>query len=120
LVGPKRRLTQNRAAQKAFRQRKEKYVKDLEHQLEDLHLKHQNLLQSYVRQVDQVSHLNARVQTLKLENESLRLHFFNGIPTPDRFDANPSRGFEYPGAEFYFDKNMMSGFALTRSPDTIL
>jgi hypothetical protein len=45
--------------------RKEKRVKGLKHQLEDLHQKHQDLLQSYTRKSDKV--LNVRIQELKSE-----------------------------------------------------
>src|SRR5258708_33057856 len=47
LTSHQRRRAQNRASQRAFRERKEKHVKGLEHQLEDLHEKHQDLLQSF-------------------------------------------------------------------------
>lgn len=42
-----RRRAQNRASQRAFRDRKEKYTKELGERLQELETKHQNLMQSY-------------------------------------------------------------------------
>lgn len=84
-----RRRAQNRASQRAFRERKEKHVKGLEHQLEDLHEKHQDLLQSYTRQADEVSKLNGRISELTSELSSLRSgqdQSFSEMLMPDKFD----------------------------------
>jgi predicted nuclease with TOPRIM domain len=84
-----RRRAQNRASQRAFRERKEKHVKGLEHQLEDLHEKHQDLLQSYARQTDEVSKLNNRISELDAELTTLRSchdRSYDDMLMPDRFD----------------------------------
>ena len=60
-----RRRAQNRASQRAFRERKEKHVQQLEHQLEELETKHRELSQSY-------SNLDNNHQELKRESDKLR------------------------------------------------
>ncbi|MCJ1483309.1 hypothetical protein MMC06_003476 [Schaereria dolodes] len=60
-----RRRAQNRASQRAFRERKEKHTQELQHQLDDLESKHQNLLSSY----DKLGSTNAKLQK---ELEQLR------------------------------------------------
>ncbi|EFQ97130.1 hypothetical protein MGYG_00173 [Nannizzia gypsea CBS 118893] len=59
-----RRRAQNRASQRAFRERKEKHVKGLESQLQALHEQHQSLLQSYNSQANEVESLRKKVQEL--------------------------------------------------------
>ncbi|KAI9680319.1 MAG: hypothetical protein M1829_001205 [Trizodia sp. TS-e1964] len=59
-----RRRAQNRASQRAFRERKEKHVKDLEQRLSELEEKHKNLAQSYAK-------LSMANEKLKLDNEKL-------------------------------------------------
>ncbi|KAL2437189.1 hypothetical protein ABEF95_016734 [Exophiala dermatitidis] len=84
-----RRRAQNRASQRAFRERKEKHLKGLEHQLEDLHEKHQDLLQSYTRQADEVTKLNNRIAELTTELGTLRScqdQSFSEMLIPDKFD----------------------------------
>ncbi|KAL9604007.1 MAG: hypothetical protein Q9219_000769 [cf. Caloplaca sp. 3 TL-2023] len=60
-----RRRAQNRASQRAFRERKEKHVQHLEQELETLEAKHCNLMKSH-------SHLGETNDKLKQEVESLR------------------------------------------------
>jgi hypothetical protein len=50
LISAQRRRAQNRASQRAFRERKERHVKNLEQQLEDLHQQYEELLQAYDQQ----------------------------------------------------------------------
>jgi len=120
-----RRRAQNRASQRAFRERKEKHVKGLEHQLEDLHDKHQDLLSSYSRQADEVSKLNARIQDLTSELEMIRSSndmSFSELLTPEKFDAIPGSDMMYSGPEFYFDKGVMdpnSEFSLNQLDDAL-
>jgi len=120
-----RRRAQNRASQRAFRERKERHVKGLEHQLEDLHEKHQDLLQSYSRQADEVAKLNSRIQELNTEIETLRSSSdlsFSEFLTPDKFDAVPGSDLYYSGPECYFDKSAVdlnSEFALSALEDTL-
>ena len=68
----KRRRAQNRASQRAFRERKEKHVKSLETQLELLHEKHQDLLCTFNKQSDSVDKLNRKVEKLKGDLKVLR------------------------------------------------
>jgi len=120
-----RRRAQNRASQRAFRERKERHVKGLEHQLEDLHDKHQDLLQSYTRKADEVSKLNTRISELNSEIEHLRTSSdlsFSDFLTPNKFDAVPGSDMYYAGPECYFDKNAVdlnSDFALSALEDTL-
>jgi len=120
-----RRRAQNRASQRAFRERKEKHVKGLEHQLEDLHDKHQDLLQSYSRQADEVAKLNSRIHELSSEIEMLRTQSdvsFSELLTPEKFDAVPGSDMLYSGPEYYFDKGVMesnSDFSLNHLDDAL-
>jgi len=123
-----RRRAQNRASQRAFRERKEKHVKGLEHQLEDLHEKHQDLLQSYTRQADEVSKLNNRISELTAELNALRScqdQSFSEMLLPDKFDkfdAFSAHDMIYHGPDSYFDKHAVdlnSEFALHSFEDSL-
>jgi len=126
-----RRRAQNRASQRAFRERKEKHVKGLEHQLEDLHEKHQDLLQSYTRQADEVGKLNNRIAELTAELNALRScqdQSFSEMLMPDKFDkfdkfdAFSAHDMLYSGPDCYFDKNAVdlnSEFALHSFEDSL-
>ncbi|KAK2818448.1 hypothetical protein FQN49_007891 [Arthroderma sp. PD_2] len=112
-----RRRAQNRASQRAFRERKEKHVKGLESQLQTLHEQYQNLLQSYNSQANEVDSLKKRVQELmKVPNE---LQYSDssaspicrngrspsqGFTTPTKFELPPFTSSSYPTPEPYFDK----------------
>lgn len=119
LITSQRRRAQNRASQRAFRERKEKHVKGLEHQLEELHEKHQDLLQSYSKQVDEVSRLNARIAHLSSELSTIR-HCqdptFNEVVLPerfDKFDAFSSTDLMYQASDGFFDKGLDTGSDFT-------
>ncbi|KIW39143.1 uncharacterized protein PV06_08945 [Exophiala oligosperma] len=123
-----RRRAQNRASQRAFRERKEKHVKGLEQQLEDLHEKHQDLLQSYTRQADEVSRLTGRISQLNAELNTLRScqdQSFSDMLMPDKFDkfdAFSSTDILYNGTDSYVDKNaadVNSEFALHSFEDSL-
>ncbi|KAK5060220.1 hypothetical protein LTR84_010105 [Exophiala bonariae] len=123
-----RRRAQNRASQRAFRERKEKHVKGLEHQLEDLHEKHQDLLQTYTRQADEVGKLNNRIAELSAELNALRTcqdQSFSEMLMPDKFDkfdAFSAHDMLYSGPDSYFDKNAVdinSEFALHSFEDSL-
>ncbi|KIW60985.1 hypothetical protein PV05_01157 [Exophiala xenobiotica] len=123
-----RRRAQNRASQRAFRERKEKHVKGLEVQLEDLHEKHQDLLQSYTRQADEVTRLNNRIAELNTELNTLRScqdQPFSEMLMPDKFDkfdAFSATDLVYNGPDCYFDKNAVdlnSEFALHSFEDSL-
>lgn len=128
LTSLQRRRAQNRASQRAFRERKEKHVKGLEHQLEDLHEKHQDLLQSYNRQADEVSRLNGKISELTQELSALRNcsdQSFSEMLMPDKFDkfdAFSAHDMIYNGPDCYFDKNAVdlnSEFALHSFEDSL-
>ncbi|OAP61428.1 hypothetical protein AYL99_03631 [Fonsecaea erecta] len=102
-----RRRAQNRASQRAFRERKEKHVKALECQLETLNEKHQDLLCSYNKQSDSIVRLNRKIAQLQADLEALRFtaamteppaspihhhrHKWHGPNVmPDKFDAFPN------------------------------
>jgi bZIP transcription factor len=59
LISAQRRRAQNRASQRAFRERKERHVKSLEQQLEDLHQQYEELLQAYDQQKHDYYNLKA-------------------------------------------------------------
>ncbi|OAP63982.1 hypothetical protein AYL99_03209 [Fonsecaea erecta] len=59
-----RRRAQNRASQRAFRERKEKHLRSLKSTLENLAEKHQKLLDSYSQQSEIVAKLKGRVADL--------------------------------------------------------
>lgn len=122
-----RRRAQNRASQRAFRERKEKHVKGLEHQLEELHEKHQDLLQSYSKQVDEVSRLNARIAHLSAELSAMQ-HCqhptINEVALPerfDKFDAFSSTDLIYQASDGFFDKGLDTGsdFAMYSFEDSL-
>ncbi|GAD95284.1 predicted protein [Paecilomyces variotii No. 5] len=103
-----RRRAQNRASQRAFRERKEKHVKGLEHQLRDLHEKHQSLLHSYSRQADEVRRLNERIKSLSVELDILRTNemSLNESLLPDKFDVVPYPHTVYAAPGPYYDMKL--------------
>ncbi|KAL1989043.1 hypothetical protein VTN96DRAFT_5806 [Rasamsonia emersonii] len=62
-----RRRAQNRLSQRAFRERRERHVKNLEHQFQDLLIKHQMLLKSYWMQKTELVQLRRTVDQLTVE-----------------------------------------------------
>ncbi|EEP79716.1 predicted protein [Uncinocarpus reesii 1704] len=106
-----RRRAQNRASQRAFRERKEKHVKALEDQLQCLHEQHQALLYSYTRQSEEVGRLKDVIKELMSELELLKTAnniAFSGIGSPDRpgvFDIPgqyPSTSYPHLSSPHYF------------------
>ncbi|KAK5064743.1 hypothetical protein LTR84_000577 [Exophiala bonariae] len=67
-----RRRAQNRASQRAFRERKDRHLKGLEYQLEHLNEKHQDLMQSYMKQSENVMKLNSRLAELRGQVKALK------------------------------------------------
>ena len=82
LILYQRRRAQNRASQRAFRERMEKYANNLGHQVEELHEKHQSLLQSYDKQADQVSQLNSYIAELSTELITMRQYQDSSVSGP--------------------------------------
>ncbi|MCJ1366014.1 hypothetical protein MMC16_005139 [Acarospora aff. strigata] len=107
-----RRRAQNRASQRAFRDRKEKHVKDLEHQLEDLGSKHQALLHSYTDLSSANDRLSKEVEKLTAENGSLRSSrdssTFSALLTPNEFEGFNGAESLYPGRAFYYDDGLLT------------
>lgn len=68
LIPAQRRRAQNRASQRAFRERKERHVKNLEQQLDDLHQQYEELLLAYDQQKEDISSL--RVELLEAHREN--------------------------------------------------
>ncbi|KAL8735294.1 MAG: hypothetical protein Q9181_002849 [Wetmoreana brouardii] len=68
-----RRRAQNRASQRAFRERKEKHVQHLEHELEALEAKHRDLQKSHSELGETKSKLQAEVEQLRNEIKTLRV-----------------------------------------------
>ncbi|KKY21916.1 hypothetical protein UCRPC4_g03419 [Phaeomoniella chlamydospora] len=104
-----RRRAQNRASQRAFRERKEKHVKALEQQLSKLHEKHHDLLESYTRQADEIAKLN-RIQELNSELDPVRSpngSTFNEMITSEELEMVSTSTMLYQEPEFYFDKGVM-------------
>ena len=67
-----RRRAQNRASQRAFRERKEKHVQHLEHELEELESKHRDLSRSYSDLDRTHAQLKQEVKQLRSELESVK------------------------------------------------
>ena len=67
-----RRRAQNRASQRAFRERKEKHVQHLEHELEQLESKHQHLAKSYTDLDSRHAEAQSEIAQLRSELASLR------------------------------------------------
>lgn len=60
-----RRRKQNRESQRAFRQRKERYIKTLESELENLRKNHKNLQEACQKQKEAMSRLRVEVLVLR-------------------------------------------------------
>jgi chromosome segregation ATPase len=67
-----RRRAQNRASQRAFRERKEKHVQHLEHELEELENKHRTLEKSYTDLGSTHAQLKQEVKQLRSELDSVK------------------------------------------------
>lgn len=87
-------------------------MKGLEYQLEDLHERHQDLLQSYNKQAEEVSRLSTRLSELSTELQTLRRSSTGACDAPslphggfDAFDAFSSMDAIYQGPSFGFDRN---------------
>ncbi|KAL8709604.1 MAG: hypothetical protein Q9220_005696 [cf. Caloplaca sp. 1 TL-2023] len=68
-----RRRAQNRASQRAFRERKEKHVQHLESELSALEAKHSQLQKSHSNLGESNAQLKAEVETLRTEIRTMRV-----------------------------------------------
>ncbi|KAL9604753.1 MAG: hypothetical protein Q9179_001728 [Wetmoreana sp. 5 TL-2023] len=87
-----RRRAQNRASQRAFRERKERHVQHLEHELEALESKHRDLQKSHSSLGEAKNRLQAEVEQLRNEIKTLRVLGSGagasaGGAIPNAFDA---------------------------------
>ncbi|KAL8742818.1 MAG: hypothetical protein Q9190_004758 [Brigantiaea leucoxantha] len=90
-----RRRAQNRASQRAFRERKEKHVQHLESQLEALEAKYQALNKSHsdlgssnTKLKREVESLRHEIKSLKSSNEGSTVDPLSPRHTFDQFDAD--------------------------------
>jgi hypothetical protein len=67
-----RRREQNRIAQRTFRERKDRYIQNLEGHIKELNTKHQDLLMSYKRSTEQVTTLYTQLLDIQSELDYLR------------------------------------------------
>ncbi|KAL8932362.1 MAG: hypothetical protein Q9211_006360 [Gyalolechia sp. 1 TL-2023] len=103
-----RRRAQNRASQRAFRERKEKHVQHLEHELESLEAKHSELEKSHSN-LDEANHrLRQEVETLRSEIKTLKTFGDGGslLGSPVSHEYDPFNQFDQDG---FFDST--NGFA---------
>ncbi|CRG89231.1 hypothetical protein PISL3812_06267 [Talaromyces islandicus] len=80
-----RRREQNRIAQRTFRERKDRYIQNLESHIKDLNAKHQSLEANYKKSTDHVSALYTQLLELQSELEAWRSfahHTSAGPSTP--------------------------------------
>jgi hypothetical protein len=121
---PQRRRAQNRASQRAFRERKERHVKGLESQLELLHEKHQDLLCSYNRQAEGIEKLNSKIA--KLTGDLSRLRTMAAAMEDDHGGQDTSARDDKHGHNINKSKSMLRADAhckhaqvtMPRMPDT--
>lgn len=106
-VSSHRRRAQNRASQRAFRDRKEKHVKQLEDKLRDLENKNKDLSQSYESLQLEYTNVKQELERLSEENQSLRstptAHF--AVPANERQFYPPQYKDSNPPL---FDESMFS------------
>ena len=94
-----RRRAQNRASQRAFRERKEKHVQHLEHELEELETKHQDLSRSYTDLDRTHAKLKQEVKQLRSELESVKSSREGSVNE----NAQPGNFFDpFPADNSYF------------------
>ncbi|KAI9803063.1 MAG: hypothetical protein M1833_001133 [Piccolia ochrophora] len=106
-----RRRAQNRASQRAFRDRKEKHVKDLETRLEELEAKHQTLEQRYSDLRKEHSRVKEEMEKMSTENEVLQNSSEDGLSKllHDRdFGASSGDGLLYMDPTSYFEDELQS------------
>ncbi|KAI4124982.1 MAG: hypothetical protein LQ338_004532 [Usnochroma carphineum] len=103
-----RRRAQNRASQRAFRERKEKHVQHLEHELETLEAKHRELQKSHSNLGDTNGKLKQEVEQLRAEIKTLKLFGDGssstlGSPVSNDFDQFEQDGlFDSAAGDFVF------------------
>ncbi|MCJ1239458.1 hypothetical protein MMC14_007454 [Varicellaria rhodocarpa] len=92
-----RRRAQNRASQRAFRERKEKHAQDLQHQLDELESKHKALQESYeklrgtnAKIAEELEQLRDKIGSLELcRNKNFDDMMASELLEPFDFDRSP-------------------------------
>lgn len=85
-----RRRAQNRASQRAFRERKRHHAETLQHQVREMQKRHDELLESYKDKEDEVTQLHDKIQDLE---QKLRL-LNASSPSSQSSQTSPSLQFE--------------------------
>ena len=104
-LSPQRRRAQNRASQRAFRERKEKHVQHLEQELETLETKHRTLTKSYTELDSTHAILKQEVQQLRSELQNLKSSRESSvaeIAQPSIFDRFAAEGLFETGQDISF------------------
>ncbi|KAL9014805.1 MAG: hypothetical protein Q9173_000559 [Seirophora scorigena] len=101
-----RRRAQNRASQRAFRERKEKHVQHLEQELETLEAKHRNLQKSHSNLGETNNKLKQEVEQLRSEIKNLKTFSEGssmlGSPVLSDLDQFEQDGLFEPAGDFAF------------------
>jgi predicted nuclease with TOPRIM domain len=104
-----------------LRERRAKRVSDSEQQLEDLTEKHQDLLESYSQQSDEILRLNAEITEITTHIDALRIRsgqtsrqmtLLDRYETMDGF-SDPSETLE-TGSDFWFSDNYILSLSQNR------
>ncbi|KAI9767795.1 MAG: hypothetical protein M1840_005476 [Geoglossum simile] len=122
-----RRRAQNRASQRAFRDRKEKHVKELERRFEELEGKHKALEQSYSELSVSQESLRKEIEELEAENELLRRagsvssgSFRSMLEAQDFENVSLDGSLVYSGPAFYFDSDLLDTHKEIVSPSHVV
>jgi len=123
-----RRRAQNRASQRAFRDRKEKHVKDLERRFEELEGKHKALERSYSELNVSQESLKKEIGELEAENELLRrtgsisssVSFRGMLEAQDFENVSLDGSLLYSGPAFYFDSDLLDTHKEIMSPSHVV
>jgi AP-1-like transcription factor len=89
-----RRRAQNRASQRAFRERKRHHAESLQQQVREMQKTHEELLRSFKRKEDEVSELQDKI--LDLENKIRLLN----APSPSSQSSHTSASFQFEPVVF--------------------
>ena len=86
---PQRRRAQNRASQRAFRDRKEKHMRELEQRLAELEGRHTDLSRSYESLQTEYSSVKQELDYLKNDNTRLESSSRNHHSLKEAEDSRP-------------------------------
>ena len=134
-----RRMAQNRASQRAFRERKRSHLEDVEAQLNKLRQAHDDLLETYKQKSDEVSDLMTYVGELKFEISTMQTspNIFDMPENVDtekavKLEASPPHFNTQPGTAYttqlntprdwdmrYSESDLVTAFNYNTSPNSI-